>query len=266
MVLEKMITVRESIKNPWYAMAASSIITLVSLVVSFLVFPQQVGLLTTMLITISLAPFTVNLFSYEEAKEEVELIRKKEQNIIKRNWEAITVFGAIFTGMVLVMSVMFVTLPEHIVYVIFQEQIQEIERIKGFFASFETFEKIFLNNLSVALLAYFFSFLFGAGAIFIFAWNASVLSAAIGLVAKSLGGAYHLPLAVAVFLPHGSLEFLAYFIAGLAGGLVSASLTRRKSRVFGLIFRDSLVLLLISLIILFFAAWIEVINISLQAL
>ena len=263
MVLEKIISVRESVKNPLYAMAASSIITLISMVVAFIVFPEQVGLFSTLFITIALAPFTVNLFSYEEAKEEELIARKKEQNLLKRNWEAISVLASLFIGMVLIMTTMFMVLPEKIVYKIFQEQLEELRKIRGSFATLDVFEKIFLNNVSVALLAYLFSFLFGAGAIFIFALNASVLSAAIGLTAKSLGGIYHLPVAIAIFLPHGILEFLAYFIAGLAGGLISAALTRKKSEFFYIILRDSLKLLVISIIILFFAAWVEILNLGL---
>ena len=40
--------------------------------------------------------------------------------------------------------------------------------------------EIFINNMGVLFLCIIFSFLYGAGAIFILTWNASVIAAAIG--------------------------------------------------------------------------------------
>ena len=83
------------------------------------------------------------------------------------------------------------------------------------------------------------------------------------MLAQSIGGIKALPLAAMVFFPHGSLEILAYFIGAIAGGLISAALTRRKPKWFWFIFRDSAKLLVISIILLFIAGMVEVIAIGL---
>jgi len=143
---------------------------------------------------------------------------------------------------------------------IFKDQITEIEIIRGGFLSMGLFQRIVLNNVSVLLISFLFSFLFGAGAIFILSWNASVLSTAIGLAAKTIGGVHGLPLAVLIFFPHGSLEILAYFIGAIAGGLVSAAVTRKRSKYFWHVVRDSLMLVAIAALLLLVAGVIETVQ------
>ena len=104
---------------------------------------------------------------------------------------------------------------------------------------------------------FLFSFLFGAGAVFILTWNASMLSVVISKAALSGGGFQALPLAILAYFPHGSLEILAYFIGALAGGVVSIALTKRNSKWLFLVFKDSLVLVAIAVVLLVAAAFVE---------
>jgi uncharacterized membrane protein SpoIIM required for sporulation len=148
-------------------------------------------------------------------------------------------------------------LPEATVEKIFSDQINQINAIRGKFLFADTFTKIIINNIGVLSLSFLFSFLYGAGAVFILAWNASVLSTAIGMAAKSYGGIQAFPLAILTYFPHGSLEILAYFIGGIAGGLVSTVITKRHSGKFWFIVKDGLQLMAISALILVIAALIE---------
>jgi stage II sporulation protein M len=103
-----------------------------------------------------------------------------------------------------------------------------------------------------------FSLIFGAGAIFVLAWNASVIAAAVGIFAKS--NLSDLPLGIARFMIHGLPEIAAYFIAALAGGIVSVAVIKHdiRSEKFWNILQDSLNLLILAVIVLFIAALIEV--------
>jgi len=204
-----------------------------------------------------MTPFMLNLVRYEEAREEELVRRSRELNLFQRHREILTVYIAFFVGMILALSIVFLMLPETTVENIFKDQINEINLIRGRITLPSTFSTIVINNIGVLLLSFLFSFLFGAGATFILAWNASVLSTAVGMAAKSFGGAYALPLAVAAFFPHGSLEVLAYFIGGIAGGLISVAVTRRKSKWSGFVFKDSLTLILASVVLLIIAGAIE---------
>ncbi len=50
---------------------------------------------------------------------------------------------------------------------------------------------IFANNIYVLIFTLVFSLIFGAGAIFVLAWNASVIAAAVGIFTKSQLSIFH---------------------------------------------------------------------------
>lgn len=257
MVLEKLISLRAAVRNPWMMMVVGGIVAVACLVISLIVFRESVGMFTTFLITIAMAPFMVNLLRYEEATTEEEIATHKKLNILQRHSDMLKVYSAFFVGMILALSLIFMALPGDVVEHIFEDQIEEIKIIRGGFLNMSIFERIIINNISVLLITFMFSFLFGAGAIFILSWNASVLATAIGLAAKTIGGVRGLPMAVMIFFPHGSLEILAYFIGAISGGIVSAAVTRTRSRQFWPVIEDSMKFLLISIAFLIVAGLIE---------
>lgn len=257
MVLERMVSVKTALQNPLWVFAIGAIVSLSCLTVAYLVSRTSVGFFTSFLITITMVPFMLNLARHEEARQEDLIKAKKHLSILHRNRDVLKVYIAFFCGMIFSLSLLYFALPDKYVEKLFQDQINEINLIRGNMAFGDVFTKIVVNNTSVMLISFFFSFLFGAGAIFILAWNASILSAAIGMAAKSIGGVKGLPLAVLMFFPHGSLEILAYFIGAIAGSFVSVAVTRRKSEGFWFVIKDSFQLLLVSIVLLIIAGVIE---------
>ena len=131
-----------------------------------------------------------------------------------------------------------------------------------------------MNNIKVLSFCILFSFIFGLGAIFILIWNASVIGAAIGHFIRanisSIAGAAGLPKAAAYFQAfslgllrysvHGIPEIAAYFTAGLAGGIISIAIVNHDFRTknFQKVVIDSADLILISIVILIIAGFLEV--------
>lgn len=258
MVLERLVSIKLAIRQPAWMFIIGGIISLSCLTIAFLVFETSVGLLTNLLITVAMTPFMLNLIRYEEEKDEQLMKSKKELNFFHRHSDILKIYTAFFCGMIFSLSILYVIVPESFSQKLFNDQITQINAIRGDVASPGTFVKIVTNNISVLLLSFLFSFIFGAGAIFILSWNASVLATAIGTLAKDLGGVKGLPMAILPFLPHGSLEILAYFIGGIAGGLVSVAVTRRKSLGFWFVVKDSLKLMGVSIALLIVAGLIEI--------
>ena len=62
-----------------------------------------------------------------------------------------------------------------------------------------------------------FSLVFGAGAIFILAWNASVIAAAISIFSHYQ--VKDIPFGILRYMIHGFPEIAAYFVTALAGGI-----------------------------------------------
>jgi len=100
---------------------------------------------------------------------------------------------------------------------------------------------------------------YGAGAIFILAWNASIMGYIIGdLIRNSLGLAA-LPHAFLKFFLHGIPEIIAYLAAALAGSILFVSVIRgdlKKDRIKRTI-TDIIIILIISVVLLVIAAAIE---------
>ena len=117
---------------------------------------------------------------------------------------------------------------------------------------------ILTNNFLVLITTLIFSLLFGAGAIFILAWNASVIATAIGLFSK--GSLVNLPGGFIRYLIHGIPEIAAYLIVALAGGIVGIAIIRHgfKTKKFWHVLKDSMSLIVLALIVLIVAAFVEV--------
>lgn len=131
---------------------------------------------------------------------------------------------------------------------------------------------LFSNNATVLLLAILFSFLFGEGALFLISWNASIIGTVMGKIAAqslasapvhditsiifALGsGVYH----GIGFIPHGIPEIASYYIGAIAGGIISASMSKQEYRTheFSTIAKDAAALIITAIILLFVAAMIE---------
>jgi uncharacterized membrane protein SpoIIM required for sporulation len=120
------------------------------------------------------------------------------------------------------------------------------------------FLSIIENNVYVMIFTLIFSLIFGAGALFVLVWNASVIAAAIGIFTRYQVG--QIPLGIARYIIHGFPEITAYFITALAGGILGVGIIRHgiKDKRFLKIVENVIILIFIALIILIIAALLEV--------
>ena len=170
----------------------------------------------------------------------------------------------------------FVFLPGDLSNSVFSSQLNAIDVVNsqftGNFFNNGSFWFILGNNLKVLFFAIFFSFFYGAGAIFILTWNASVVGAAAGtfirdllhdklLAAGAIGAASYFTAVgtgLARYLIHGIPEMAAYFIGGISGGLVSVAMVHYSTPHFRRVMKDSFAVLGVAVIFLIVAAFIEV--------
>ncbi len=120
------------------------------------------------------------------------------------------------------------------------------------------FLSILENNVYVMIFTLLFSLIFGAGAIFILVWNASVIAAAIGIFTQYR--IVELPLGILRYMLHGGFEIAAYFITALAGGIFGVGAIRHgfKDSKFMRVVENVIILLFIAILVLILAAVIEV--------
>jgi len=120
------------------------------------------------------------------------------------------------------------------------------------------FLAIIENNVYVMIFTLLLSLIFGAGAIFVLAWNASVIAATIAIFTQY--SIKDIPLGIARYMIHGFPEIAAYFIAALAGGIFGVGILRNgiQGKKTLHILENTVALLFIALVILLIAAVIEV--------
>jgi len=117
---------------------------------------------------------------------------------------------------------------------------------------------IISNNIYVMIFTLIFSLIFGAGAIFILAWNASVIATAIGIFTQYQIS--EIPMGIARYMIHGFPEITAYFVTALAGGIFGVGVIRNGilNIKFLRVLDNVVVLLFISIVLLIVAGLIEV--------
>jgi len=310
MVLEGLLSPEKAESRPWITVLFGFAYTSIAMILAFWIFKEYSSLFTVFLATIASLPIIFKLIKMEEKKDLTDM---NERVLLKEHSRALSSFMYLFCGAMLAFVLWYTVLPSGTIAVLYEAQTSTISSINGrtvFIAehpdatqsvqtsgtaltgdalgistgvtgvdahaisSFEAFKRIFFNNMKVLIFCILFSFLYGAGAIFILLWNASVIGTAIGnfirtqlaVLAMQLGGAsvgnYLSVVSIGLFkyFIHGVPEILAYFVAALAGGIISIAIINHEfnSQKFEHIVLDSADLLMLSIVILFVAGLLEV--------
>ena len=232
-----------------------------SLLVSFWIFSKYAGLAMVFLSVISCLYVVQGAITSEEDKEKNY---NSEKWLLKEHSRVLKFLLFLFIGFVLAFAFWSFILPPEQTSVLFSIQKMSVESIRGITGNATSGSSLMIilsNNLKVLFVSLIFALFYGAGAIFVLAWNASVMGFVIGTLARNTFGIAALPLAFLKYFLHGIPEMLAYFVAALAGGILytaflNGDLLKEKRGKRLLI--DSAVLILISILILVISALIEV--------
>jgi len=275
MVVEYIINVFKAEKKPWELMILGFLYCSIAIFLGNWIFTNHVSMVVILLTVMAALPLFYDSLRYEEQKDisisdEVKLLKEHERLFLAMSF--------LFFGFIIGFSFWYIVLPREVVENVFLAQTQTIAAINSptgnFHSQINVFSLIFLNNVKVLLFCIFFSFLYGAGALFILTWNASVVGTAIGNFFRTEIARFSLTfgftslyfyfraysLSILRYLIHGIPEICSYLIAGLAGGIISTAIVRHDvtSRNFERVVIDTADLLIISLLMLFVAAIIEV--------
>src|SRR3989339_611955 len=207
------------------------------------VLSQYSGIIVVTFCVMFSLPFMYFLIKQEEEEDEVV---EGFFKVWKMHSDAVYSFMFLFLGFVLAFSFWYIIIGDS---TLFNAQIETYCMINS------------PGNIEGCVEKYDFSqkiTSIGAGAIFILAWNASVIAAAIGIFTNySLSG---IPMGIVRYMIHGFPEIAAYFITALAGGIFGVGAIRNgfKSQKFLRVVENSIILLFIAIIIIIIAGLIEV--------
>ncbi len=278
-MLEMLFSPKKAERNPWEMIfiglfyGSLSILLVDWIFSSDAVLSEYSGILVVTFTVMFSLPFMYFLIKYEEEKD---LKYNGIFRILKEHSRALMALLWLFLGLVIAFSFLHMVLPSTTTLnaqietyclinrptsfdaCVEEYTAKDITRTTGHFSKETRTLKIFSNNMWVLIFTLIFSLIFGAGAIFILTWNASVIAAAVGIFSGY--SIKKLPLGILRYMIHGLPEIGAYFIGALAGGIVSVAIIKHdtKTEKFWDILQDSLYMIIIAVIVLFIAAIIEV--------
>jgi len=270
MVLESLINPYQAKKSPTSLFLLGLLYSTFAVLLSLTIFPEDPSLTIVFLTVMGALPLFVNTIKSEQRKD------YRRVPLIKEHTDIFLVFLFLFLGILFGYIFWDSILPNQL----FMVQEKTIESINNEFSSqiaftgsainLKAFSIILLNNIKVLAFCFLFSFLYGSGALYILTWNASVIATAISqliqsemiALAPSLINYFKaINVGLGSYLIHGIPEILSYFIAAVAGGIISAAVIRHdyKSKEFKNTLIDSIDLIAMSLIVLLVAGFIEII-------
>ncbi len=278
-MLEVLINPKKAERHPWEMFFIGMFYASLSILLVEWIFAQDAvlskyaGILVVTFTVMFSMPFVYYTLKLEESK-----ITPKRGSIalLQEHRKAISVFMWLFLGFVVALSVWYVILdsphnfraqietfclinrPTNFNECVQQYGVSGVSATTGNITAKERFFLIFANNIYVLIFTLIFSLIFGAGVIFILAWNASVIAAAIGIFANNKLSS--IPFGLARYMLHGIPEIASYFIVALAGGLISVAVIRHEAGTekFWEVLQDSLNLIIAAVVVLFVAAILEV--------
>ncbi|MFW6024745.1 MAG: stage II sporulation protein M [Candidatus Woesearchaeota archaeon] len=280
MVVESLINPKNVLKEPHRVFFYSFIVSVLAVILSYYLFHDFASIASLAFIVIGLLPFVNKILKVEEG---VDVTLSSEKEMMKEHRKAIKVFLYIFLAISLAYLLFYLILPTEAINVLFNYQIETITNINsvsgssnmaGNMVSSHPFFIILLNNLRVLIFCIIFSFIYSSGAIFVMAWNASLISVAIGSFIRngisqllnsfgSLSGFNYVHIfsvGILRYFLHGVFEVVAYLFAALAGGIISYAVINhhyQSKRFYNVVF-DSFDLIVLSIIFLIIGALIEI--------
>lgn len=279
MVLEFITNTYKLRKKPYLMFVEAVILTVLSIFFASAIFSNQyISVAILCFITIGALPLFAKLYSYDS------YIIHYSKNFFIRHKQIFVLLFYFFLGVVFTLIASYFIVNENISSNFFSAQVHEIEKISEVRNSItgdfltnslsankfkEVFLLIFKNNLFVVFAAIILSFFYGAGGLFLIAWNASLLSVVLinHITSFSIKTGFlnsflvvkHGFIGFLGFIPHGFFEILAYFIASVIGAIFARDLFKD---IFSTPFkwhsiRDLLFLFLLAIVCLIIGALIE---------
>ena len=276
MVVESLLNPFKAEKKPWEMFFLGFLYTSIGMFLALWIFRNEASMIMVFMITIAALPIFYNTTKLEESKD---MIMDNETAILREHNKAISFFMYMFVGITVACAFWYAVLPTSAANSLFDKQTGTIQAINNqvtgnVIYNLNVFWKIFFNNFKVLAFSILFALIYGAGAIFILAWNATVIGAAIGNFIRAnisnytsslglleAGNYFHVvSLGLLKYSIHGIPEIAAYFYGGLAGGILSVSLIRKhfKSEKFQIIMKDFSEMTLIAVGFLIAGAFLEV--------
>jgi len=265
MVLEQLVSIEFLERKRLFAIFLGFVYTLIAGVTSYIFFRDNISISMFFLITLLLIPSLANIIADQERRESKEGFKK----FIRNHKDVFEVYLFLSIGIVAGYGLVILLLGTmgFDINLVLSEQVKQFgsaltgEMVQEFDVNkLNHFFGIFTSNLGVAILFFVLSFFYGAGAIFLIVWNASIFSTFLVLSLQNIGkGVNHAIGLIGAFSIYFIPEVAGFLLAGIAGGVISKAVIVESwgSNKFRNVLRDASILLAISFVFLLVAGILE---------
>lgn len=257
MVVEEIVNGFEIENKPYYAFFLAVFLASLGILVCKFFLTEHISVAMLFFVAIGATPMFKRLFRNVAAEGAKEIGLRQ---LLKRNSTFLKVYAYFFAGLVAIYIVWY-TISGPLV---FGEQVRVLGLPVGNAVfPFNNFLNIFLNNILVFSIFFFISLLYRTGSILVLSWNASVFASLVAITANRISSSGYLSAVSRVafaYMFHALPEFFAYFLAAIAGAILSVSLAEKRYKNLGwnVIFYDICLLLFFGYVAVFAGAVIEV--------
>src|SRR5574341_2686895 len=186
MVLESIFNPPSAERHPLAVLGLGFVYATLAIFLSLWIFEEQSSMVMVFLSSLAALPLMFHTLRFEEGKD---LDVQEHQSMLRQHAPALLFYLTLFCGMAIAFSFWYIALPADTSSGLFRVQAQTIsnlnQHVTGKITQSALLSKIFLNNIKVVIFCIMFSFLYSSGAIFILAWNTSVIGAAVGNFVRS---------------------------------------------------------------------------------
>jgi len=219
-MLDILFNAKKAERHLWEMMVVAIFYSSISILLGSWIFPEYASLIAVFFTVISCLYVTQGAIKREETKEEYF----EERSLLREHKKPLKLFLALFIGIVITFAFWTYVLPVEKSTELFSIQASILEGIRGSVtgdavSNSEILSIIVKNNLKVLIISLIISLIYGAGALFVLTWNASIMGYVIGGIANE-HGAISFPVAFLKYFLHGLPEMMSYFMVILAGGMI----------------------------------------------
>ncbi|NYZ78663.1 stage II sporulation protein M [Candidatus Micrarchaeota archaeon] len=291
MVVEQIFRFEEIQRKPYLVSAAAFIFTGISVILATMIPNPTMGFFIIALTVMPAIPFFIRATVCEEKGEEIftklasaipakKFERGRKSKLVSMYNTTVQLYMYFFFGCVIGFAFTSSIMPESSSQLVFSDVRQLMLSVMSTSSqalntlNTTSFWEIFSHNLKLMLVMVLFSFVYSIGAVFLLVLNAAVIGlffeqgirnmlpgfSSLGLLAYPtafIAGSF---VGILQLLPHGICEFSAFFMASVAGGIISVAMERKaykKRATFKVILADVAKLLILAVLLLALGAFIE---------
>ena len=265
MVFERAFQARWIEKKPSSTFLITAGYTLLAIVSARLIFKANSGIMGVAFLAVLLSHALNQLMRDLEKIEVKETGKFSLRRLLKDHDDIFQVYFFLFFAVFVVYFIVAMIVPPGYAQSLFREQLGVLGNLTGGAVSDGSFLGILANNIKVLIVVFLLSFVYGAGAILLIVWNASVWGSIFGFVFAQqvffgpLGFVKGFLVTMLPFFPHIIIEAMSYLAVAISGGVLSKAMLSEKwnSRGFHHVITDGIIFLGYAFILVILGAYVE---------